>query len=398
MNMGKLIGGALLVAGTSIGGGMLALPVLTSLGGFLPSLVIYFLCWLFMACTGLLLLEVACWLPSDANIVSMAEHTLGPIGKLFAWGLYLFLFYCLTLAYIVGCGDLVSSLFSGMIPEWAGSILFVLVFGPVIFLGAHVVGRLNVFMMLGLGIFYLAFVILGYSLVNVELLRNHNWFLSLIALPVSFTAFAYQGIVPTLVQYMQRDIQKTRLAILIGSFIPLVTYIIWQWLIMGIVPTEGPNGLVEAMKNGQNAVYPLKNIIQSPWVYFVGQAFAFFALTTSFFGVTLGLLDFLSDGLKVRKDAWNKFWLCIAIFVPPLVVAFTHPHLFLIALDYAGGYGCAILLGLLPILMVWVGRYRMGLSSAYALPGGKPLLILLIAFVIFELGCELAITYSKIID
>src|SRR6202034_2531754 len=102
---GGLLGGSLLVAGTSIGGGMLALPVLTSVGGFVPSLVIYFSCWLFMACTGLLFLEVSLWLHAEANIVSMADRTLGKIGKYAAWGLYLFLFYCLTLAYIVGCGN-----------------------------------------------------------------------------------------------------------------------------------------------------------------------------------------------------------------------------------------------------------------------------------------------------
>jgi tyrosine-specific transport protein len=89
----SILSGTLLVAGTSIGGGMLALPVLTSLGGFAPSLVIYFFCWLFMASTGLLFLEISLWMPEEANIVSMAERTLGKVGKFFSWGLYLFLFY-----------------------------------------------------------------------------------------------------------------------------------------------------------------------------------------------------------------------------------------------------------------------------------------------------------------
>jgi tyrosine-specific transport protein len=387
----NIIGGALLVAGTSIGGGMLALPVLTSLGGFLPSLVIYLLCWLFMACTGLLLLEVACWLPKDSNIVSMAEHTLGSVGKYAAWGLYLFLFYCLTLAYIVGCGDLVAQLFSNSIPEWMGMIIFVIVASPFLFLGAKVIGHLNVYLMIGLGISYFTFVFLGYRYVNTELLSHANWSASLIALPIAFTAFAYQGIVPTLFNYMHQDVRATRLAILFGSFIPLIAYVIWQWLILGIVPTEGPHGLGEALAKGQNAVYPLKHFIGSTGVYAVGQFFAFFALVTSFFGVTLGLLDFLADGLKVKKDLAGKFALIAAIIIPPLLFAFIQPHLFLVALDYAGGYGCAILLGLLPILMVWQGRYRQGLKCDYQLPGGKVVLSLLILFVFFELYCQLFI-------
>lgn len=384
----NIIGGALLVAGTSIGGGMLALPVLTSLGGFLPSLVIYLLCWLFMACTGLLLLEVACWLPKDSNIVSMAEHTLGAFGKYAAWFLYLFLFYCLTLAYIVGCGDLFAQLFGNRIPEWMGMVLFVAIFSPFLFLGAKAVGHLNIYLMIGLGISYFAFVFLGYRYVNTDLLRHVNWSASLIALPVAFTAFAYQGIVPTLFNYMHQDVRSTRTAILIGSFIPLIAYVIWQWLILGIVPTEGPNGLAETLAKGQNAVYPLKHFIGSSWVYVIGQFFAFFALVTSFFGVTLGLMDFLADGLKVSKDTTGKLFLIAAIIIPPLLVAFVYPHLFLVALDFAGGYGCAILLGLLPILMVWRGRYFLNLKSEWSLPGGKFVLSLLILFVAFELYCQ----------
>lgn len=268
-------------------------------------------------------------------------------------------------------------------------ILFVLIFSPFLFLGARVVGQLNVYLMIGLGLSYLAFVLLGYSYVNTELLHHANWKASLIALPIAFTAFAYQGIVPTLFNYMHHDVRSTRLAILIGSFIPLIAYAIWQWLILGIVPVDGPNGLADALAKGQNAVTPLKHFIGSSWIYIVGQFFAFFALVTSFFGVTLGLLDFLADGLKVKKeDIMNRIGLIAAIIIPPLLIAFIHPHLFLVALDFAGGYGCALLLGLLPILMVWKGRYHMGLKSEHALPGGKVVLSMLIAFVIFELYCQ----------
>ena len=40
----RIVGGTLLVAGTSIGAGMLALPVVTALGGFFPAFFIYLLC------------------------------------------------------------------------------------------------------------------------------------------------------------------------------------------------------------------------------------------------------------------------------------------------------------------------------------------------------------------
>lgn len=387
---GSVLRGTLLIAGTSIGGGMLALPVLTSQVGFFPSLLIYLACWLFMATTGLLFLEITLWMKKDANIVSMAEKTLGDWGKAIAWGLYLFLFYCLTLAYIVGVGNLIVDVMQDHVAlsQWQGQLIFLFLFVPFVYAGPHLTGRLNVFLMIGLGISYLAFVFLGFPYVRTSLLMTTNWSMLWSALPITFTAFAYQGIVPTLVNYMQHDVRKARSAILIGSFLPLIAYAIWQGLILGIVPVEGPNGLQQALQAGQNAVYPLKNAINTPTVYIVGEYFAFFALVTSFFGVTLGLMDFLADGLKIKKTTWGKFTLCLLIFIPPFLFAMTHPHVFLIALDHAGGLGCALLLGLLPVLMVWSGRYRLGLKGGYTVAGGRLLLTVLILFVVVELICE----------
>lgn len=389
--------GALLIAGTTIGAGVLALPVVTGMAGFIPSLAIYLLCWLFMATTGLLFLEISLWMGKDANIITMAEKTLGFPGKVAAWGLYLFLFYCLTLAYIVGTGDLFVQAFSGVatLQPWQGQLLFLALFGPFVYAGAKFVGHLNLFLMLGLGISYLCFVFLGAPHINTSMLMRSDWSYLWLGVPITFTSFAYQGTIPTLVTYLERDVKAVRWAILVGSFIPFLAYIIWQALILGIVPVEGPGSIVETLDGGHNAVYPLKNALNTSTVYTVGQFFAFFALVTSFFGVTLGLVDFLADGLGIKKDKAGKLLLCALIFVPPYVFALSHPHVFIMALDYAGGFGTSLLLGLLPVLMVWRGRYHLSMKGPYEVPGGHTLLLLLIAFVVIEVACQLAVISLK---
>lgn len=388
---GSLLGGTLLIAGTTIGGGMLALPVLTCLGGYVPSLVIYVLCWLFMSATGLLFLEVSLWLHRDANIVSMAESTLGKGGKLFAWVMYLFLFYCLTLAYIVGCGEYIGELLGVQSHPYIGTALFIAIFGTMVMIGTRLISAINgvlVFVMIGL---FFAIILMGIPHIDTQLLRSRDWSLSLLSLPVSFAAFAYQGTVPTLVNYLNYDVKRIRLAIIIGSFIPLVTYIIWQTVILGIIPTVGPQGLLTALNNGDNAVQPLKYFIENPWLIYVSGLFAFIALLTSFFGVTLGLVDFLADGLKIKKDTKGKLLLSLFVFIPPFLISLWKPNLFLEALDLAGGYGCSLLLGLLPVLMVWKGRYRLQLNEQNQLPGGKLILFLLGAFVVFEVAVQILI-------
>lgn len=376
------------MAGTTIGGGMLGLPILTGQAGFLPSIVIYVLCWLFMASTGLLFLEVSQWLRGESNIISMAEKTLGMPGKVFAWVLYIFLFFCLMVAYLVGCGNLVVQFTNYSIPDWLGPIIAAIILAPLILIRTAKASKLNTLLVAGLAVSYFGFVILGFKYVDVNLLKVWDWSKSSQVLPIAFISFAYQGIVPTLATYMHHDAKNIRKAILIGSFIPLIAYIIWEWLILGIVPLHGSGGLLEALNKGDNAITPLKNFIHNPRVFEVGQAFAFFALVTSFLGVALGLRDFLADGLNIKKDVQGRILLVFLVCTLPLIIAVSYPHIFLVALDYAGGFGSALLLGLLPIVMAWRGRYRFELPGKHQLPGGRLALIILGIFVCFELITE----------
>lgn len=385
----SIIKGALLVAGTSIGGGILALPVLTAPAGFIPSIAIYLVCWLCMAATGLLFLEVSQWMKGESNFISMADYTLGWAGKYFAWGLYLFLFYGLTIAYMVGCGRIFLELLPAGAPHWMGPLFFTALFAPLILISTCLATRLNLLLFTGLVLSYLGFVVLGFNYVKTEQLAFSDWSQYGVVLPIAFTSFAYQGIVPTLASYMHHRASKVRYSILIGSFIPFIAYFIWQGLILGIVPLEGAEGLRVAAERGENAVLPLRFFLSGSWLYVLGQSFAFFALITSFLGVSIGLRDFLSDGLGLQNKGRGKWILAALVLCIPLVVSLFYPDIFLIALEYAGGVGCALLLGFLPILMCWSGRYRMHLQSDYQVFGGRFLLVLLACFILFEVFHEM---------
>lgn len=384
-----LLKGALLVAGTSIGGGVLALPVLTASAGFLPSVVLYVACWLLMAGTGLLFLEVSQWMRGEANILSMASYTLGSPGRWVAWVVYLFLFYCLTIAYMVGCGGIVGQLLPQDLPEWAGVGIFVACFTPLIWMTTCLAARLNLLLVIGLVTSYLAFVWQGWDRVEGARLLAADWGQWSAVLPIAFTSFAYQGIIPTLARYLDHREKTLRLSILWGTCIPLVIYIIWEALILGIIPLEGQEGLLAAGERGENAAYALRFFLSGSWLYWFGQSFAFFALITSFLGVSLGLRDFLSDGLQIENRGFaRKSALVILTLFFPLLFALFHPHSFLTALEYAGGIGCALLLGLLPIAMCWSGRYQKGFLFNQQLPGGRWMLSGLALFVFIELGYE----------
>jgi tyrosine-specific transport protein len=326
------------------------------------------------------------WKQKEVNLISMASYTLGNAGKGAAWILYIFLFYSLMVAYIAGGGQIVNDLLElfPFLPKlpFLGSLIFIAALSPFVYIGAKAVDRINLFLMIGLFVSFFLFVFFGVNHIEAPKLFHKNFPLAIGATPIVFASFAFQGIVPTLTTYLQRDRTKVRLAIILGISIPFLIYALWEGLILGIIPLEE---LKLAQVAGLSAVHPLKKILDFPWLFRIGEFFAFFALVTSFLGVALGLLDFLADGLKVKKTFKGRFLLCSIIFLPPFLFTLINPTLFLTALEYAGGIGCALLLGLLPILMTWWGRYIHKFPGQRLLLGGKISLIALSLFIFFEL-------------
>ena len=155
-------------------------------------------------------------------------------------------------------------------------------------------------------------------------------------------------------------------------------------MILGIIPV---GDLIQAGKQGQNAVGPLKDLI--PTVFRIGKYFAFFALTTSFIPLALSFFDFLADGLKWQKKGGRRLTLCAVVFGAPMLIAIIYPNIFLIALGYAGGISCAFLFGLMPPVLAWVGRYIKQYSQERTqLPGGKPVLVVLMICALLILAAE----------
>jgi tyrosine-specific transport protein len=390
---GSVSGGILLIAGCCIGAGMLGLPVLSALAGFVPSTVMFILSWLFMVTTGLLLLEVNLWYQDDISIISLADRTLGMIGKIIGWAGFLFLFYALMVAYISGTGELISDLAAELagiqMPAWVGSLLISFLFGFMVYLGTHAVDLFNRVLMVGLIAAYAFLVYLGSSYVNPEYLQHREWSAVVIVIPTMIISFGFHNLIPTIKTYLNGDAKRLRLTIILGSLIPLVIYLIWEWLILGLVPVEGEGGFRQALHQGDMATRALKNAIGSSLVVDLAHYFAFFAIVTSFLGVALSFVDFLADGLHIKKDRKGKLLLCCLVIVLPFAFALIYPKVFLMALSYAGSFGAVVLFGILPAAMVWSGRYIQKIKGIRLVPGGKAVLILVILCATAIIGLQI---------
>ncbi len=358
---GSLFGGILLISGCCIGAGMLGVPVLSAVAGFKPSIAMLLVGWLFMLCTGLLLLEVNLWFSDDVSIISMAGRSLGFWGKAVGWIGFLFLFYTLMVAYISGSGQLIADFSSALTPyrmaPWLGSLILSIVFAIFLYLGTRAVDYFNRWMMVGLILSYLGLVALGLPHVEMERLGHQEWSLAFLMLPTMIISFGYHNLIPSLTTYFAGDTRKLRTAVIVGSAIPLLIYLVWEFLILGLIPLEGTGGFREGLDQGDLATQLLKGAVGGSWVPTLALYFSFFAIVSSLIGVGLSFVDFLADGLHIKKTAKGKFILCIAVILPPFLFAIIYPKIFLTALNYAGAFGAVVLFGLLPALMVWSGRY-----------------------------------------
>lgn len=386
----KTFGSVLLVGGTSIGAGMLALPLTTGAGGFFPSSILLCLAFAFMLLSLFYLLEATLMSEKvNANLITICKERLGPVGEFTAWVSFLMLLYSVAAAYLSGGGSLIADVLSAGLKTSIGAnvgiFIFLVVFGFIVVFETKAVDAINRICMVGLiltFVFLLIFVTPHVDAANYTGGKpKYLW----AAVPVVVLSFTSHIIVPSLRSYLSGDVVKLKKALLYGSLIPLVFYLVWEFLIIGMLPLTGKFGL-ETIGGAPHPVAGLTDALNAilgiPWIAIIVGLFSFFALVTSFFGVALSLYDFLADGFKIKKTIKGRVLLLVLMFTPPLLFALFYPGGFVLALGYAGVF-VAILYGLLPAFMVWHGRYIEKKKERFRVFGGK---LALLVMVIGSLG------------
>ncbi|MBE3651070.1 tyrosine transporter TyrP [Vibrio navarrensis] len=376
MHSSKIFGSTLIIAGTTIGAGMLALPLASAGIGFSISLMIMVSLWALMSFTALLMVEVHQEAQSNATLHTLAKQILGPKGKLIASFSMLFLFYALCAAYIAGGG----AQFATRVTQWFGvqvdsaiaTTLFTLLVATIVTIGTSTVDKVNrvlftlkIVAMIAV-LFFLAPNVSQAYLLSMPLEQG----LVVASIPVIFTSFGFHGSIPAIVRYLDGDTGSLRKAILFGSLIPLVIYIFWQIVTLGVVKQD--DLLANSALSGLIAQLAI-TVHQSQLGTLVG-VFADLALLTSFLGVSLGLFEFLGDTLKKQQGNSNRVIAAVVTFTPPLGFALFYPQGFITALGYAA-IALTVLAIFLPVAMVNKVR-KQSPQRAYRVVGGQVSLLL----------------------
>ncbi|WP_029224994.1 amino acid permease [Vibrio echinoideorum] len=377
-----MIGSSLIIAGTALGAGMLAIPMVLAQFGLLYGTLLMVLICFGTTYAALLLLEATIKAGGGLGLNSIARKTLGKQGQLLTNGLLYALLICLLMAYILGAGDLLSKLLSNFgveISATTGQIAFTLIAGAVVASGTGVIDKLNraLFFVMLVSLFVtMTFLAPSMTHENLMQVTSHDHVDLIKTSAILFTSFGFMVVIPTLVSYNHEATDKQlRNMVIVGSLIPLVCYLCWLFAVVG--------NLSEEQFRSFNNVSDLMAAFeaQSPWVGNVLSTFTGLALLTSFFGVAMALFN-------QNKDMFNQntaVTYCIS-FILPLAGSLLAADKFLQVLNYAGII-LVFLAVFVPLVMVHKQRFMKVADDRYRAEGGNVMMVFSLLF-----GCFLLIS------
>ncbi len=357
----KTIGSIMMILGTVIGSGMLALPLASAKTGFSNGVIILLITWFLNTISGYLLIDLNFALPAHASgFNSMYQKFLGKGGNYIAWLGYLMLLYTLIVVAIIGESNILLKFLHQnnvhVLSYQTVAILFTLALGSAVFWSTSMVDYLNriFFVVKGLALLgSLILVLPAISAKHLFTLPTANYVGSLkysyLAIPSFMSAFCFQFIIPSLRLYLGDNKKLLKKIILLSTTIALFIYLWWLAAALGIDFSHHTTQSISELNVGELNQLMIKTVNQ-PIFAFVFNCFANITLTTAFLGASLSLFDFIAEKIK-SNDHRARFKTSLLVFLPALVIALFFPTSFITAVNYAALF-VLVLCIILPLLMM----------------------------------------------
>ncbi|MCW5315118.1 tyrosine transporter [Nostoc sp. KVJ3] len=406
---GSVLGSTALIAGTTVGAGILALPAVTLPSGVVPSTSGLIAVWLYALVSGLLVAEVTLNTMrtegrASIGFLGIVEKILGKPGARIAGGAYLFMHYALLVAYITEGGEILgyaaAKIWSVQIlPTWVGTTTFTLLFGGIMYFGREkFIEKLNSAFVGIVIVSFVGLLFLAAGHIQSAQLLLQDWSALGSAISVMSVALFFQNVVPLVVAQLEGDVRKIRQSIFIGSVIPLIMFLAWNAIILGSVSPD----MLHTTSDGRTVFDPLQVLRTGgagKWLGVLVSIFSEFAIATSFIGFVYGLLDLFKDIFLIAQGKISsRLPLYSLVLFPPMTLGMLNPSIFFTALDYTGTFSISVLGGIIPALMSWKQRQEQENSDSInqpLVPGGKITLMIMIGVALALMGRQIMSTYTN---
>ena len=329
-------GAIAILVGCIIGAGILGIPYVVAKAGFITGLIDIVLIGIVMIVMHLYLGEVVLRTKGKHQLVGYAEKYLGKAGKNLMWFAMVFVTYGALLAYTIKEGDFVNALFNTYFggSPFTYSLIFLGLMAFLVYFELNVLEKseaLMVFILLGV-IFLICFFALPH--VNINNLNSFNP--GSFFLPYGVILFAFLGAVsiPEMKEELKENKAYMKKAIIIGCSIPLVVYIIFAFIVVGVTGINTTDG----------AILGLGNAIGYEMLVF-GTLFGIITMMSSFLILAFSLKEMFEYDYKI--DKFSSWFLTCSV---PLVIFMLGVKSFVKTIGVAGSVSGG-LMGILIVLM-----------------------------------------------
>jgi tyrosine-specific transport protein len=348
--MQKKMGAILLIAGTCIGSGMIALPMVLAKLGLIPSILLMLFIWYIMYYTSLINLELNLQAGQGLSLGALARRFSGRTAEWVGTISLKLLSYSLLAAFLYAGSSVTKELIASHLDKEypfdsiaTGYTLFVI---AILLLPIKLIDYFNRILFIGL-LTVVAILVAGLAITvqwsNLPLLSEQYNDISAWAalIPVVFTSFGFQVIFHTLTNYCGKNEKMLKQAFFWGSLIPAIVYIIWTSSVLSVVFHDNPT-FYQQMATGKvevgELIHVLSGVAKGHSVQLLVWSISLLAIATSVLGVGVGLCDSLKVMMSqtVPNVSLRNILASLITVLPAYLVVMFVPNAFIAVLGFAG--------------------------------------------------------------
>ena len=337
--------GVSMLAGTTIGAGILGIPYVISQSGYWIGMLHVVVLGVSLVFLNLCLTEVTLRTDGEQQLPGLARKYLGRSGKLLTFVAMAVLVYGSLTAYIAGSGDILAQLTG--IDALPMAFVFFGLASLLVFLGVKAVSQFQLVFVVGLIVIMASIALRALTADGVFDWNNMNLGNSLTSpsalLPYGAVLFSYLGVIaiPDIEKVMKYHKRDMDLAVVLGFLIPVIIYIVFSTVVIGVTGPETTG--VATIGLGQ---------ILGGEVFVVANIFGLLAMFTSFLALGLALVTIYREEYDVRQST-----AVIMTVLPPMTLVFAGISGFADIISFTGAVSGSII-GIVIVFMYWKSKYE----------------------------------------
>ena len=344
----KTITSILLIAGTCIGSGTIAFPMVLAKLGIIPALIIMTIIWILNYYPSLSLAELNLRSEKGLSLGELGKKISGKGAQMIGEASVKVISYALLTTYLYGSSSIIQKLLESHL-NCNFSIYFIesiiafvgitLLLFPLKIVSA-VNGMISSCLLIGFALLLGTMVVL-IDYTKIPWITNASTLNIISVCPIMFAAYGYQLIIHTLRNYCGKDAVMIKKSILFGSLIPTLLYMLWSCSSLCVIFKANPEFFSQVASGKVEVgefVRQLANVSSLPDFQILVWLISILAIFTSFIGFSLGLVESwnLTIQESVKNSVFQKLCSSIITIIPAYIIAAIVPNAFVKVFSFAG--------------------------------------------------------------